>query len=106
MTTATATTRRDAAQQPQGRDCTNPRGSHRKAAVLHRARGARRHARETRKTMSQTGKPAVPARRLPARQTSAASVSRVVSTTSSPARRPGFTDGFGNTMRSSSCRTV
>ncbi len=38
--------------------------------------------------------------------TSAASVSRVVSTTSSPARKPGFTDGFGNTMRSSSCLTV
>src|SRR5207253_4272088 len=29
-------------------------------------------------------------------QTSAASVSRVVSTTSRPARKPGFTDGFGN----------
>ncbi len=39
-------------------------------------------------------------------QTSAASVSRVVSTTSRPARKPGFTDGFGNTMRSSSCFTV
>ncbi|MDR8786390.1 hypothetical protein FEP82_04363 [Burkholderia multivorans] len=52
MTTATATTRRDAAQQPQGRDCTNPRGPHRKAAVLHRARGAPTQAHETRKTMS------------------------------------------------------
>ena len=34
-------------------------------------------------------------------QASAASVSPVVSITSNPARKPGFTVGFGNTMRSS-----
>lgn len=39
-------------------------------------------------------------------QASVASVSAVVSTTSSPARKPGFTPGFGNTMRSSSCATT
>lgn len=52
---------------------------------------------------------AVDARGAPgrrARHASAAWVSRVVSITSSPARKPGFTDGFGNTMRSCSCRTA
>lgn len=43
---------------------------------------------------------------VPIGQTSAAIVSRVVSTTSRPARSPGFTVGFGNTIRSSSCVTV
>lgn len=42
----------------------------------------------------------------PIDQTSAAIVSRVVSITSRPARSPGFTVGFGNTIRSSSCVTV
>ncbi|MCM3337028.1 hypothetical protein M3605_22400, partial [Bacillus subtilis] len=60
MTTTMRLPRRDAAQQPQGRDCTNPRGpiwqSGRRDAMLRCVPGGRRAPRRTCKTVSQIRK--------------------------------------------------
>jgi len=58
------------------------------------------------KLVSRSGKPARIGAGSGENYTSFESVSCVVSMTIKPARKPGLTVAFGNTSRSSSCRTT